>query len=258
MDLVFDAGNSRIGGAVYDGDACRLRFQFDSRRGWTPDELGWLLTGLLLEHGIAGTAIQRVAVCSVVSALTGVLAEVAQHAFGVVPMLVDRHAAHGLRIAYSDPQQLGADRIANAVGALARYPQRDLIIVDAGTATTVCAVSRERAHLGGAILPGIGMAAHSLRQNTGSLPLVQVRHPPVPLGMNTVDNIAAGLYFGQMGAIRELTQRTRQAAFADAPALVVGTGGAAALFAEAGLFDAIDPDLTLFGTRLLLDLSAPI
>lgn len=255
MDLVFDVGNSRIDGAVFAGEECALRFEFDSRRAWTADEFYLLLAGVVRENNVAASAIARIGMCSVVPAQSAMLIDIAKQHLQITPFVVDAQCAHGLRIVYRDPKQLGADRIANAAGALTRYPRRDLIIVDAGTATTVCAVSQNGVHMGGAILPGIGMAALSLRQNTSSLPLVQLQAAPLPVGLTTVDNIAAGLYFGHLGAIRELVQRTRQSAFTDSDAFVIGTGGAAELFADAGVFDAIDPDLTLFGTRLLLNLS---
>lgn len=253
MDMVFDAGNSRIDGAVFDGAALLLRFEFDAKRAWTCDEFGLLLRALLRERGIALNAISRIGVCSVVAVQTQLLRQVAVDWLGMAAFVADPQSAAELQIAYRDPQQLGMDRIVNAVAALALYPGRDLILVDAGTATTLCAVSRHGEHLGGAILPGIGMAAHALRQHTNSLPLVQINGMPEPVGLTTADNIAAGLFYGQLGAIRELIQHTGRAVFAHSESLVIATGGAAGLFAQANVFHAIRPELTLIGTRLLLD-----
>lgn len=252
MDLILDAGNSRIDGGLFDDDACLLRFELDACRGWTSDELGITLRQLLREAGHDPPAVRHVGLCSV-TGLVDPLREAAQRWFGVIAFTVDADAPSGLRFDYHDMRQLGADRIANAAAARQRYPGCDLLIVDAGTATTVDAVSADGVHRGGAILPGIGLWAQVLRERTAALPLVTVAAAPEPLGRSTRDNIASGLYFGHLGAIRELLARIGPAAFAaDARPFILGSGGAATLFAGAGLFDAVDPDLTLAGTRLLL------
>lgn len=252
MDLILDAGNSRIDGGLFADDNCIFRFELDSRRNWTGDELGISLRQLLREGGHDPKTVRHVGLCSVI-ALSDPLREATQRWFGTHAFVVSADGPSGLRYDYHDARQLGADRIANAEAARHLHPGRDLLIVDAGTATTVDAVSASGVHHGGAILPGIGLWAQVLRERTAALPLVTVAVAPEPVGRSTRDNIASGLYFGHLGAIRELTTRIGQTAFgADARPFILGSGGAATLFAEAGVFDAIDPALTLAGTRQLL------
>lgn len=258
MDLILDAGNSRIDGGLFADDTCIFRFELDSGRNWTGDELGITLRQLLREAGHAPDAVTQVAICSV-SERSGTLHEAASRWFGVAAFQVDASADTGLRFDYHDVRQLGADRIANAVAARQRYPERDLLIVDAGTATTVDALSGDGVHHGGAILPGIGLWAQALRDHTAALPLVALEAAPESVGRSTRDNIASGLYFGHLGAIRELVARIGRDAFGAAGRpFILGSGGAATLFSSAGLFDAVDPDLTLLGTRLLLRRSMSI
>ena len=153
----------------------------------------------------------------------------------------------GLKILYKDPKEVGADRIADAMGAIKLYPDRNLIVVDFGTATTVCAITKDREFLGGNIIPGVRLAMDALESKTAQLPTVEIRTMKTAVGRTTVESIQSGLYWSAVGTVRELVTRITSEAFdGDAP-LVIGTGGFASLFAEEGLFDAIVPDLILTG-----------
>lgn len=255
MQLILDVGNSRLDGGLFDDDRCIFRFELEARAQATADDWGLRLTQLVQAQGLDAAAIAHVALCSVSPPITDALRDAARHWLGCTPFVVSAAVDTGLRYAYADPNQLGTDRIANAVAARERFPGRDLLVVDAGTATTVCAVSADGEHRGGAIVPGIGLWARALRDHTAALPLLRPSVPERASGLTTADNMLSGLYYGHLGAIRELMAQIGQEAFGSGgQAFRLGTGGAATLFAgdRVGLFDFHDPDLTLQGTRLLL------
>ena len=160
-------------------------------------------------------------------------------------------ASYGMDVDVDDPRSLGADRAVNAIGAHAKYPG-DLIIVDFGTATTIDAVDFNGAYKGGIIAPGINLSLDALVGNTAKLPRIAIERPRTTtvIGTNTEDQMLIGIYWGYVAMMEGLIARMR--AEIGRPATVVATGGLAALFhAQKGLFDVVDPDLTLEGIALL-------
>ena len=153
----------------------------------------------------------------------------------------------GVRLAVKQPLEVGADRIATTAAAIHQFPNHDIILVDFGTATTVSVISKEAAFLGGTIMPGFKTAMHALSQHANQLPNVDILQTQTALGKCTQTNIQAGLYFGQLGAIKEIITRITNETFGKAPLVLIGTGGFAHLFKEANLFDVILPDLVLQG-----------
>ena len=162
----------------------------------------------------------------------------------------------GLKIAYKDPKEVGADRIADAMGAIKLYPDRNLIVVDFGTATTVCAISRDRVFLGGNIIPGVRLAMDALEEKTAQLPTVEILPVKSAIGRSTVESIQNGLYWSNVGMVKELVTRMTAEAFPDEKPFVIGTGGFAHLFDNQGIFDAVVPDLILEGLREAVRLNA--
>src|SRR5262249_21536445 len=151
--------------------------------------------------------------------------------------------------------EVGADKIANAIGALSRFPGRNLLILDFGTATTLCAVTRDKEYLGGIITPGINISMAALESKTARLPVVEIIRPSSVLGRSTVESIQSGLYFGTLASVRALAASVTKEHFAaDAP-LIVGTGGFGRLFAGEQLFDEFVPELPLIGLRRAVELA---
>ena len=136
---------------------------------------------------------------------------------------------------------MGADKIANAIGAIDRYPGRNLLIVDLGTATTLCAVTKHKEYLGGIIAPGIHMSMSSLESNTARLPMVEIARPPEVLGRTMVESIQSGLYYGTLAMIRSFVSAISEEHFAGDRPVVLGTGGFGRLFEKERLFDAFLP-----------------
>ena len=197
--------------------------------------------------------IDRGVICSVVPAETPDAVRFIRRNWNVDADLLTFDSSHGLVLGYRNPSQLGADRIASALGAQVRYPRTNVIVVDCGTATTVTALQSNGKLLGGAILPGLALWPEMLALRTAQLPRVKLRQPRRALARSTEDAIASGVFFGHVGAIRETVARVRGEAFGRAPCVVLGTGGHAGRFAGEKLFTEIEPTLILEGLREFAD-----
>lgn len=156
----------------------------------------------------------------------------------------------GLNIKYRNPLEVGADRIANAISAAQMYPGKNIIVIDFGTATTFCVITANKFYLGGAILPGMRLSVDALSNNTAKLPAVEIVKMNQTVGRSTIESIQSGVYFGAIGACRELITRIKAESFQDEDAIVLATGGFASLFEKQGLYDYLVPDLVLQGIRL--------
>ena len=249
MLLCLDVGNSQIYCGVYDGDELSVQFRKTSSVRSSSDELGVFLRNALRENQVEPEKIREIAICSVVPDMLYSLRSCCQKYFDLEPLVMRPGIKTGLQIAYKDPKEVGADRIADAIGAVKLYPDRNLIVVDFGTATTVCAITRERVFLGGNIIPGVRLSMDALEEKTAQLPSVEIVPVSSAIGRSTIESIQNGLYWSNVGMVKELvTQMTREA-FADDAPVVIGTGGFAHLFDGQDLFDAVVPDLILEGLR---------
>ena len=141
------------------------------------------------------------------------------------------------------------------MGALERFPGRNLIIVDFGTATTLCAVSKDKEYLGGIITPGMNISMTALESNTARLPTVEIVRPSELLGRSTVESIQSGLYYGTLETVRALAGAVAKDYFSREQPLIVSTGGFARLFADEELFDVFVPELPLLGLRRAVELA---
>ena len=160
-----------------------------------------------------------------------------------------------MKIQYRDPKEVGADRIADAVGAIKMFPEKNLIVADFGTATTICGITKNKEFLGGNIIPGVRLSMEALEERTAQLPSVEILPPRNALGRTTIESIQSGLYWSNVGMVRELVGRITEEEFANEPPLVVATGGFAQLFNRERLFDEVVPDLILTGLREIVRLN---
>lgn len=255
MKLSLDVGNSQIYGGIFDDSGLQSRFRKITQRGASSDELGLFFRQVVRENGHDPAAVSAVGFCSVVPDLNHSLVNACRRYFDLEPFILRAGLKTGLKIRYKNPAEVGADRIACAVGAVDRYPGEDLVIIDFGTATTIEGVNAEREYLGGVIVPGLSISMRALEQNTARLPKVEIIRPVHICGRSTVESIQAGLYWGHLGAIREIRDQLVRECFKATTPVVVGTGGFAGLFAEAGIFSAVHPDLVLEGVRLAQELN---
>lgn len=249
MLLCLDVGNSQIYCGVYNGDELVVQFRRTSTIRSSSDELGVFLRGALRENGFDPEQINKIVICSVVPDMLYSLRSCCQKYFALDPLIMRPGIKTGLRIAYKDPKEVGADRIADAIGAIKLYPDRNLIVIDFGTATTVCAITRDREFLGGNIIPGVRLAMDALEEKTAQLPSVEIKAVTSAIGRSTVESIQNGLFWSNVGMVKELVLRMTAEAFEDDPPVVIGTGGFAHLFDGIELFDAVVPDLILVGLR---------
>lgn len=255
MLLCLDVGNSQIFGGVFVDDELKLRFRRTSQLRSSSDELGVFFRSVLRENGIEHDKISAIAICCVVPDLLYSLRACCQKYFSLEPIVLRPGVKTGLKIRYQDPKEVGADRIADAVGATVLFPDRNLVVVDFGTATTLCATTKKKEFLGGNILPGVRLSMEALAERTAQLPAVEILPPDRAIGRNTVESIQCGLYWSNVGMVREVVSRITAESFADDAPLVIGTGGFAQLFNREDLFDEVVPDLILTGLREIVRLN---
>lgn len=247
MLLALDVGNSHIFGGIFIENELSLRFRLASRHVGTSDQLGLFLRQVLRENQIDPTKIQKIAISSVVPSLDYSIHAACVKYFKIEPFVVKPGIKTGIRLNIQNPTELGADRLTSAVAANYLFPNKNLIVIDLGTATTCCAISANREYLGGIIFPGIKTAMEALAQAAAKLSMIEIRRPISPLGKTTEQHLQAGVYYGHLGAMRQFIHDLRQTAFLNQKCMVIGTGGFASLFDEEKIFDEIQPDLVLIG-----------
>lgn len=249
MLLAVDIGNTSISLGVFDGDELKSPLRIATVLHRTPDEYASLLLHLLDINGISPESIDKIAMCSVVPPLTDSFQALCRRYFKVEPLVVGSGVKTGVKIRMDNPAEVGADRIVNAAAAYNLH-RSACIVVDMGTATTFDTVSASGEYIGGAIAPGLHTAAEALSSRTAMLPRIDLRRPEKAIGTSTVKAMRSGLFFGYVGLVEAVVGRIR--AELPGPARVIATGGDASLLAEAtDIFDDLNPDLTLYGLRLI-------
>lgn len=248
MLLCLDIGNSQIHGGVFDG-GLRLQFRKTTHPLGSSDEFGVFFTAVLRENGVDPRAVKRVAICSVVPPALYPIRSACLKYFHCEPFVLQAGVKTGLKVRYRNPHEVGADRIAGAIGATLRRPAANVIVVDCGTATTLEVVTADAEYLGGAILPGVGISIETLAGRTAKLPTVELTRPTAALGRSTIESIQSGVYHGHVGAIRQLLAELSREAFPGQRPHIIGTGGFARLLEPEKLFDEIVPELVLLGLR---------
>jgi type III pantothenate kinase len=249
MLLVFDIGNTNIVLGLYDGAELVNHWRTSTDREKTGDDYGMLIYNLFGYYGMSLKQVTDVIMSSVVPPLTVPLMRMVNRYFGIEPLVVGAGVKTGINIKYENPREVGADRIVNAVAAHSKYPG-PLIVIDFGTATTFDAVTGEGDYLGGAIAPGIGISTEALFQRAAKLPRVELIKPPSVIARNTVTSMQAGIIYGYVGLVDEITGRMKEELRGEAT--VIATGGLANLIArESRLVKIVEPFLTLEGLRII-------
>jgi type III pantothenate kinase len=252
MLLAVDVGNTNITIGLFHGEELRATWRLATEHDRLADEYAVILLTLLGARGLDRREITDAIVGSGVPDLVAVFEALCERHLDAKPLVVGPGTRTGVRILYDSPRDVGADRVADVVAAIKLYGPPPLIIVDLGTGTVFDAISAEGDYLGGAIAPGLGIAADALYQRAAKLYPVELSRPPSAIGKNTVAAIQSGLLFGYASLIEGMVARFR--AELGEKARVIGTGGYAEIFArETNVFDAVDPDLTLQGLRLIYE-----
>ncbi len=253
MLLAIDIGNTNLTLGLYRGDDRVAAWRLATAHERMPDEYGLQILGLLEHAGCTPGDIDGIILASVVPPLTGVLVQACDTYLGRRPLVVDAGVKTGVRIRYEDAKGVGADRVVDAAAVQKMYGG-PACVVDFGTATTFDAITAEGDYLGGAIAPGIGIAAEALFQRTAKLMRVDLARPPAAIGRNTVHAIQSGLLFGYVGLVEGMVARFRKELGPDMK--VIGTGGLVDLIAaETDVIQIKAPWLTLDGLRLVWELN---
>lgn len=247
--LAIDAGNTNITFAVFSGADLKGNWRIGTVARRTGDEYAALLSALLRENGLAFSDIDGAAVCSVVPPMVDALVRFcARHLAIDSPLILSPEMDLGIDVDYHPVTDVGADRIANAIAAHAKYGGT-VIVVDLGTGTTVDAVSADGRYLGGAIAPGIQISLEALFSRAARLSGVDLVAPDRAIGRTTASSLQSGIVFGFAGMVDSLVER-----FLDeigGPASVVATGGLAEVIApHCKHIGHCDDLLTLEGIRL--------
>jgi type III pantothenate kinase len=253
MLLTIDIGNTNITLGLYEGDELGPRWRLATDHDQMPDEFGIKFLGMLNHEGCGPRHLTGVCMASVVPPLTSIIVEACQKYLLQDPLNVDAGVKTGVHIRYEDPKAVGADRIVDAV-AVQRLYGGPACVVDFGTGTTFDAISAEGDYLGGAIAPGIGIAAEALFQRAAKLSRVDLSRPPSVIGKNTTHALQSGLMFGYVGLVEGMVARFREELGPEMK--VIATGGLAEVVAkETDVLEIIAPWLTLEGLRIIWGLN---
>jgi len=251
MLLVIDVGNTNTVIGVYDKETLKESWRTRTVRDTTADEFNILAKALFADKGIDPSSITRTVISSVVPASVRILNDFCQHHLKLTPLWINPASVKTLMpILYSNPNEVGADRIVNAVAAYDRY-KTALIIIDFGTATTFDVISQQGEYLGGAICPGIMISSEALFQRASRLPRVEIfKAPEKVIGKDTIESIQSGIIYGNAAMVDGMV--TRIAAEMGAEPKIIATGGLAPLIAGISLtIEMVDQTLTLDGLRII-------
>lgn len=245
--LAIDVGNTHIVFGVYEGSRLVQHWRIQTQEGRTADEYGVLFRSLL--SGTEGRGVNGAAIASVVPSVTGVIQEACRKYLDQDSLVVGPGIKTSMPILYDKPQEVGADRIVNAIAAYERT--RDTtIVVDFGTTTVFDYITRRGEYVGGVICPGLGIAAEALFTRAAKLYRVELAKPKQVIGRTTVHAMQSGLLYGHVAMVDGLVERIQREN--KIKARVLATGGLAAVLApESSTIEEVDEFLTLDGLRLV-------
>lgn len=256
MLLALNVNNTNTVIALYpikDGRVGKLRitWRISTRHAQTADEYGILVRNLLQGEGIDSKDITGIVIASVVPPIDWILRQFCERYFGQKPVFIEPGVKTGMPIRTDSPGEVGADRIANCVGAFEQYGG-PCIVVDFGTATNFDVISKKGEFLGGAIAPGLNISADALFARAARLPRVEIKRPAKIIGTNTVDNLQIGLYYGHIGLVDSILER--MIAELGQETKCIATGGLAHLIAaDSKCISEINDTLTLEGLRIIYE-----
>ncbi len=254
MLLAIDVGNTNTVVGVYKEETLKDHFRVASNRNLTPDEAGFFITGLLERMKIPNEDIDKVVIASVVPSLTPVFETTSKKYFGCIPIFVSAHIKLPIKIVIEQPDQLGADRIANGVAAY-RHFGGPVIVVDFGTTTNFDIVNEKAEYIGGVLIPGPLTSMSELARKAARLFEVRIEKPDTVVGRSTAGALNSGLFYGTIGQVDFIIEKIlAETKFINAR--IIATGGLASGFENHSKYiQRIEPALTLEGLRLIAELN---
>ena len=254
MLLAIDIGNSQIACGFFDGTKLIEEWRYPTEKSVQVDTCKAELKRKTLSAGIKLAQTTDCIISSVVPSLSDVFKKASIGLFAVEPLFVSIKLKTGISVKYDKPEELGADRIANAAAVHNLYPG-NTIIVDFGTATTFCVISGRGEYVGGVIAPGIGISAEALTNRASLLPRVELHVPDKIIGKNTVESMQIGLVYGFTELVDGIVRRLKRELGGDAK--VIATGGWAHLISPLSQTITLTvPSLTLRGLQIIYDINS--
>lgn len=255
MLLAIDAGNTNIVFAVYDGDTRVAVWRCKTESSRTADEYASFLLQMFTLSNLSFSQVTGTIISSVVPEANFHLAQLCQSRFSGVPMTVG-HADVDFEIKLKKPEEVGADRLVNAVAVRAFY-KYPAIVVDFGTATTFDVVDKTGAYCGGVIAPGINLSMDALHRAAAKLPKTSIKKPASVIGTDTTTAMQSGIYWGYISLIEGMI--TRISDEMGVKPFVIATGGLSSLFAGGTkMIDKVDEDLILRGLVRIYDMNRKV
>lgn len=251
MLLAIDAGNTTITFGLFREQELIILWRLLTDRERSAEDYASDVRQLFERSNLNSKEVDGIAIASVVPQLDQALRQVSEIHFELTPLILNHTTDTGLKIVYDSPENVGADRIADAVAAVAKYGA-PCIAVDCGTATTFNVVNAAKEYIGGAIAPGIMIAAEALFARTAKLPRVEIQRPQRVIGSSTIEAMQSGLYYGYAGLVDRVLERMI-GEMRTVPR-VVATGGLAHILNGFSKFiEVFDGTLTLDGLRLVYE-----
>ncbi len=251
MLLVIDVGNTNTVIGVYEKEELKHDWRIRTVAENTADEFNILARALFADQGIKLTDITRTVISSVVPSSVRILNAFCQRYLKLSPLWINPASVKKLMpIRYANPNEVGADRIVNAVAAYAKH-KKAMIIIDFGTATTFDAITDQGEYLGGAICPGVMISSEALFQRASRLPRVEIfKAPERVIGDDTIESIKSGIIHGNAAMVDGMVSRMAKEMSSDP--MIIATGGLAPLIAEvSNTIESVDQSLTLDGLRII-------
>ncbi len=249
MIFVIDVGNTHLVAGLYQDDELLIDWRVATNKAKTADEYGILFKNLFNDNNFSASDVEKIIISSVVPPLVNVLEDVAIKYFSQRAMIVGPGIKTGINIKTDNPREVGADRIVNAVAANQLY-SGPKVIVDFGTATTLCVISKTGDYLGGVIAPGVGIATDALIDKAAKLPKVEFDFPDSSIGKNTEQSLKSGILYGFLAQVDGLIKRVKEEF--NSEAVVIATGGFSSLFYDkSNQIDINNDFLTLEGLRII-------
>lgn len=250
MLLAVDVGNTQTVLGLYEGEELRFTWRIVTNKYDTTDELRIKLSSLLKDDEVSVKNIRGLALASVVPRLTASWMGVSKRMFDKKALVVSaRSAEHVFETNYANPDEIGADRVADAVAAVALYGA-PVVVVDFGTATNIEIIDKDGIFVGGVIAPGVETSAAALFSHAARLGDIELVDPHTAIGQNTSEAVQAGIVYGEAERVDGLVRRIFEQLGYDAP--VIGTGGLAlAVASSSRSITEVNTELTLEGLRLI-------